>query len=86
MLQTLRTKLDEWQNVPEIVAMQVGAGFSTDVQWFANAELSLWRIADVTDTDWLRVTNATLQDLGVAIRLTDPLPPAGKALYRIRAE
>jgi arylsulfatase A-like enzyme len=83
-LQLLRSKLSGWQNVPNLENSQPAAQFSMETRWFANANLSLWRSADLARTNWTQVTNATIQDLGFTIRLADPQPPAGRAFYRGR--
>jgi len=86
-LDQLRAKLVAWTNTPEIHAEALTNGaFTADVGWFVNANFSLWRGADVGTANWVRVTNAEVQDRGDTIRLTDPQPSDGKAFYRVRQE
>jgi arylsulfatase A-like enzyme len=83
-LQVLRGKLSRWQNVPNLENAQRGAQFSTETRWFANANLSLWRSADLAATNWAQVSDAAVQDLGFTIRVTDLQPPTGRVFYRAR--
>ena len=83
-LETLRNKLAAWQNLPELENPQRSAQFSVETPWFASANLSLWRCVNLATTNWIQVGNATVQDLGFTIRLTDPQPPAGQVFYRAR--
>jgi arylsulfatase A-like enzyme len=85
-LETLRARLDVWRNVPNAQNPRLGAQFSTETPWFANANLSLWRAADVGTTNWTPVSNASVENLGSTIGLTDPQPPPGGAFYRVRAD
>jgi arylsulfatase B len=83
-LETLRNKLAAWQNVPRLKNPQRTAQFSAETPWFAGANLSLWRSVNLTTSNWTQVGNATFQDLGFSIRLTDPQPPTDAAFYRAR--
>lgn len=84
-LEALRLKLSLWTNVPTIRGQVLSGGsFATDTGWFAGANLSLWRKSDLSQPEWTRLTNATLRDLGAAIRLVDPAPPDGRAFYQVR--
>ncbi len=83
-LDQLRAKLLGWTNVPTIYSQSLAGGtFSADAGWFVNPNFSLWRNPDVATTNWTRLTNATVQNRGATIRLTDPQPPAGRAFYRV---
>ena len=83
-LDVLRAKLAAWANVPVIYNQaRSGGTFTADAGWFVNPNFALWRNPDPATTNWTRLTNATTQNLGPAIRLTDPQPPAGKAFYRV---
>lgn len=86
-LDQLRAKLVAWTNTPELLAQaRTANAFAADAGWFVNANFSLWRNLDLATTNWTRVTNATTQDRGDAIRLTDPQSPDGGAFYRVRQE
>jgi hypothetical protein len=85
-LDIMRAKLAAWRNVPNLENPQRNAQFSAETPWFANANLSLWRAADLSISNWVQVGNPVVQDLGFTIRLTDPQPPAGKAFYRARSD
>ncbi len=86
-LDQLRARLAAWTNTPKIHAEALASGaFIADAGWFVNADFTLWRTADLATVNWVRVTNAAVQDRGDTIRLTDPQPSGGKAFYRVRQE
>lgn len=83
-LDQLREKLAAWTNVPAIYSQSATGGvFTVDAGWFVNPNFSLWRNPDAATTNWLRLTNATVQNLGATMRLTDSQPPATRAFYRV---
>ena len=86
-LDQLRARLAAWTNTPKIHAEALtSSAFIADAGWFVNADFTLWRTADLATVNWVRVTNAAVQDRGDTIRLTDPQPSGGKAFYRVRQE
>ena len=86
-LDALRASLSAWQNTPVLTAPQWSGGqFRADAGWFVNARLALERSTNLTATNWLRLTNATVQDRGFTIRLTDPAAAISNGFYRVLAE
>jgi len=86
-LDQLRARLAAWTSTPKIHAEALASGaFIADAGWFVNADFTLWRTADLATVNWVRVTNAAVQDRGDTLRLTDPQPSGGKAFYRVRQE
>jgi arylsulfatase A-like enzyme len=86
-LNALRARLVAWTNVPVIYSQSLEGGvFSVEAGWFAGHEFSLWRNPDLATTNWTRLTNATTQNLGASVRLSDLQPPAGQAFYHVRQE
>lgn len=80
----LAAQLEAWRNQPMLFEPAVGGeGFTVDVGWFWGADLELSRKAGLESGTWTLVGDATVEDMGVAYRLSDPTPFVTQGFYRV---